>query len=125
VEEDASRETFEESKGTDPEEGLENSDLPSAVISNADLLMDEVCGGHVHQNPGQHLHGDIDDDASWQKHLRCLVVYPAQTYNAPLGAVGRCFVEKLAELLEDVPSRKWNLERFYFTQWSYYNAHAM
>jgi hypothetical protein len=110
VEEEESRESSEESKRGDPKR-LGKSNLYDAIISDVDLLMDKVYGDHVHQNPGQHLHGGIEDEACWQNHWRRPVVYAAQTRNTPSGAVGRCFVEKLAELLEGIQNCNWNSER--------------
>jgi hypothetical protein len=46
------------------------------------------------------------------KQLETSCCYPSQQYNAPTGAVGHRFIEKLAELLEGVLSRKWNSEMF-------------
>jgi hypothetical protein len=110
AEDEESRESSEESK--EDHKRLEKSDLHNAVISDADLLMDKVYGDHVHQNPGQHLHGSIEDDACWQNQWRRLVVYPAHTYNVPSGVAGCHFIEKLAELLEGIQNRKWHTERF-------------
>jgi hypothetical protein len=66
----------------------------------------------VHQNSGQHLDGGIEDELPWQDCWQRLIVYPSFTYDAPSGAVGCHFIEKLAELLDGVRARKMNAERF-------------
>jgi hypothetical protein len=89
----------------------EDGDLPGVISSEADLELDKVYGDHVHQNAGEHLDGGIIDDAKWQNFHRRLIVYHSLQYNAPSGAVGRRFIDKLSEILEGVVSRKWNFER--------------
>jgi hypothetical protein len=80
-------------------------DLPGAIVSDADrMLVDKVYGDHVHQNPGTHLNGGIEDDAMWQRYHRRLIVYPSQRYDAPNGPVGRRLVETMTSLLEGVRS---------------------
>jgi hypothetical protein len=102
VEEEASRESLEESNGMDSKRQENPSKLHDAIISDADLLMDEVYGDHIHQNSGQHLHGEVKDNTIWQNHWSHLVVYPALTYNAPTGTDGSHFVKKLAEIPEGI-----------------------
>jgi len=70
-----------------------------------------VYGDHVHQNDGAHLDGGIANDPKWQEHWRSLIVYPSQTYDAPKGAVGRCYVEKVADLMEAIMDQKSNREK--------------
>jgi hypothetical protein len=91
-------------------------DLPGAIISEADRMLDKVYGDHVHQNPGTHLNGGIEDDAMWQGYHRRLIVYPLQRYDAPNGPVGHRLVETMTSLLEGVRSRKWNSECFLMFQ---------
>jgi hypothetical protein len=101
--------------GVEEEEDVEFiGDLPDAIISEADFLflLDTVYGDHVHQNPGAHLDGGVSDDTLWQNNWRGLVIYTSQQYNVPTGAVGRLFIEKMAELLEGVQNRRWNSEMF-------------
>jgi hypothetical protein len=74
--------------------------------------MDEVYGDHIHQNPGAHLTGGVAEDAIWQEHWRRLISYPSTAYDVPSGAVGKRFVEKVAEEMRGIKSRKWNSERF-------------
>jgi hypothetical protein len=90
----------------------EIGDLPDIKLSDADRMMDKVYGDHVHQNPGTHLSGDIPDDGMWQDYWQWLIVFPSQTCNAPLGAVGGCFIKMLAEMLVGIQARKLNAERF-------------
>jgi hypothetical protein len=75
-------------------------------------MMDKVYADHAHQNPGTHLRGDIPDDEMWQDYWRRLIVFPSQTYDAPLGAVGCRFIEMPADMLAGIQVRKMNAERF-------------
>jgi hypothetical protein len=84
----------------------EFGDLPDIELSDADRMMDKVYGYHVHQNPGTHLSGLIPDDKMWQDYWQRLIVFPSQTYNAPLGAVGRRFIKMLAKMLVGIQARK-------------------
>jgi hypothetical protein len=87
-----------------------DGDLPGVISSGADLELDKVYGDHVHQNSGEHLDGGIIDDSKWQNFHRRLIVFHSSQYNAPSGAVGRRYVEKLSEIVEGIHSRKWNSE---------------
>jgi hypothetical protein len=91
-------------------------DLPGAIVSDADRMLDKVYGDHVHENPGTYLNGGIEDDAMWQRYHRRLIVYPSQRYDAPNGNVGHCLVETMTSLFEGIRSRKWNSERFLLFQ---------
>jgi hypothetical protein len=86
--------------------------LCGATLSDADRLLRMVYGDYVHHNSGQHLNGGVEDDQQWQDHWQWLIVYPSLTYNAPLGAVGCCFIEKLDALLDGVWTCKLNAEKF-------------
>jgi hypothetical protein len=93
------------------EEDPSIGDLLGVTTSEANKMMDKVYGDHVHQNAGQHLSGGINNDAKWQDYWRRLrIVFPGKRYDAPLGMVGRRFVEKVAELLHDIKNCKWNSE---------------
>ena len=91
---------------------MESGDLPDAIISEADGMMDKVYGDHVHQNSGQHLKDGVSDDAEWQDYWRRLIVFPSQMYDVPSGAVGKRFLEMVVDLLEGIHDRRWNSERF-------------
>jgi hypothetical protein len=98
--------------GRTDEEERNVGDLPGAHISEADLLLEKVFGDYVHQNPGTHLNGGIADDVDWQEYWSRLIVFPGSQYDAPKGAVGRRFVEMVADLLDGVKNRKLNSEKF-------------
>jgi hypothetical protein len=83
-------------------------------MSNADFLLDIVCGDHIHQNSGHHLDGDISNNTVWQNYWRHLIVYPSQIYDAPKGKVECQFVAKVAELIESIQKRDINSERFLY-----------
>ena len=94
----------------------EDGDVPGSSLSDADQKMDKVYGDHVHQNPGKHLTGGIADDALWQERWLQLASFPSHAYDVPSGAVGKRFVERVAEELKGIRSRKWNSERFLVLQ---------
>ncbi len=60
------------------------------------MMLDEIFGDCVHQNPGQHLSQGVPEDADWQDCWRRLVVFPSQTCDLSKGKVGRLFLEMLA-----------------------------
>jgi hypothetical protein len=98
------------------EELRSEGDLPAATILELDQMLDDVYEDHVHQNPGTHLDGDITDNKLWQGYCNQLIVYPSQTYPSqtydpppPSGAVGRRFIDSLADLMNRVRERKWNI----------------
>jgi hypothetical protein len=127
-----SRELAEPKGENQPGEGKEMvehfvGNLPSAAISEADLLLDKVFGDHIRQNPGTHLDGGIAGNALWQDYWSCLLVYPSQTYDAPKGAVGCRFIEKVAELLTGVRQRSASgIQRdSFYSIYLYYNARTL
>jgi hypothetical protein len=48
----------------------------------------------------------------WQDYWRRLIVFPSQTFDAPSGAIGRRFIEILADMLPGIQARKMNADRF-------------
>jgi hypothetical protein len=103
---------LEPTEGEDKPHEQEDGDVPGSSLSGADQKMDTVYGDHVHQNPGTHLLGGIADDALWQERWLQLVFSPSHAYDIPSGAVGNWFVERVAEELQGIKSRKWNSEQF-------------
>jgi hypothetical protein len=101
----------EPTKGEDKPHEREDGNVPGSSLSDADQKMDKVYG-EVHQNPGTHLLGGIADDALWQERWLQLVFSPSHAYDIPSGAVGNWFVERVAEELQGIKSRKWNSEQF-------------
>ncbi len=99
-------------RNEDVHQDRENGDLPGATILDADRILEKVYGDYVHQNSGAHLDGGITNNAMWQGFWRRLIACPSSTYDVPSGAVGKRLVEKIAEELRGVKSRKWNSERF-------------
>ena len=65
----------------------------------------------MHQNPGDHLDGGIEEDSKWKAPSETNVFMPTQRYDAPSGKVGKRFVEILSVELDGVHTRKWNAER--------------
>jgi hypothetical protein len=117
-EEDAGRHTMpSEQYRVDGRRGEEDiGELPGAIVSDADRMLDKAYGGYVHQNSGTYLNGGIEDNAMCQGYHRRLIGYPSQRYDAPNGPVGGRLVETMTSLMEGVKSRKWNSERFLLFQ---------
>jgi hypothetical protein len=84
----------------------QEGDLPGTTLSDADRMLHMLYGYYVHQNPGQHLKGGVNHNQKWQDYWRWLIVYPSSNYDAPSGAVGCCFVKKLAELIDGIQTQK-------------------
>ena len=82
-----------------PSPTTQASDLPGATISPANRRLDTVYGDHIHDNPGEHLDGGIEDDGFWQDSYRRLVALPNSQYNVPKRAVGKDVITTLIQLL--------------------------
>jgi hypothetical protein len=80
----------------------QEGDLEGTVLTEADRMLHKVYGDFVHQNSGQQLCGGVKDNQMWQDYWQQLIVFPSLTYDAPSGAVGRRFIEKLAESLNGI-----------------------
>ena len=89
----------------------EGADLPGYAPSAADLKLQAVLGDYPHQNDGTHLDGGVRDDKVWQQRWRLVVAEQMALYRVPSGAVGRRFVQRMAEEWKGVRDRKWNAER--------------
>ena len=87
------------------------SDLPGAIISPANRRLDAVYGDHVHDNPGEHLDGGIEDDGVWQDFYRRLITMPNKQYNVPKRAVGNDFILTLAQFFDDIRDHKCNMDK--------------
>eukprot|EP00978_Attheya_sp_CCMP212_P034091 scaffold141169_cov34-Attheya_sp.AAC.3 len=86
--------------------------LPGQAITDKDRKFMGVYGNFVHQNDSTHLDGGIEYDKIWQERWKKLAVLPTKQQDTPGGAIGRQFVEGLADELEGIRKRKWNSERF-------------
>ena len=86
--------------------------MPGYVPTPEELRLREVYGDWVHGNPGMHLDGVFAEDGLWQGWWRDLAFMPPRQYEAPIGKVGRRFVNALVEELRGVRDRQWNSERF-------------
>eukprot|EP00978_Attheya_sp_CCMP212_P030781 scaffold114420_cov71-Attheya_sp.AAC.1 len=93
---------------SDDQEEIPIGNLPGQAVTDTDRKLMGVYGDFVHQNDGTHLDGGIKDDKIWQERWKKLVVLPTKRYDAPGGAIGRQFVEGLADELEGIRKRKWN-----------------
>jgi len=70
-----------------PSPKTELSDLSGATISPANRRLDAVYGDHVHDNPGEHIDGVIEDDGVWQDFYRRLITMPNKQYKVPTRAL--------------------------------------
>jgi hypothetical protein len=91
---------------------LESGDLPGVTLLEADKMMDKVHRDHVHQNSGRHLKDGVSDDDMWHDCWQRLTVFPSRMCDVPSAAVGKRFLDMLADILEGPVDRKWNAERF-------------
>jgi hypothetical protein len=79
-------------------------------LTRADELLIDVYGDTIHQNDGTHLDGGIADDKFWQGRWRQVVSCNLSLWDAPMGKVGKRFVQLLAEEWKGVRERRWNAE---------------
>ena len=84
--------------------------LPEVHIRGADDTLYGVYQDWVHQNPGNHLDGEIKEDVKWQDRWRKLVCLPTQCYDVLSGRVGKKFISILSVGLDGAEARKWNAE---------------
>ena len=84
-----------------------SGDVPGYVPTPEDLRLQEVYRDWVHGNPGTHL-----DGGTWQGWWRDLAVMPSRRYEAPIGKVGRRYVNAFVGELRGVGDRRWNSEQF-------------
>ena len=90
----------------------ECGDKPGTTISPQNRKLDEVYGDHIHENPGDHLSGGVQDDGLWQKYLKRLLPFSPHHYDVPRTSVGKEIISSLAQLLEDIMNRKCNMDKF-------------
>ena len=86
-------------------EGAEG-DEPEYTPTLEDLRLWEVYRYWVHANPGTHLDVRIGDNTACQVGWSDLAVMPSRRYNAPIGKVGRRFVETIWVELRGVRDRQ-------------------
>ncbi len=89
----------------------EDGDLPGYIATDMDLWLDTLYGGHLCQNPGEHLSGGIADDKVWQTRMGKLMPYHSRLYSLPRGKPATRFLTTLAALFDGVVGRKWNSEQ--------------
>ena len=85
---------------------------PSILPLTSLQKLEAVYGTVLHHDNRTQLDRDFVDDKLWQTFWREIVALPAQRYDVPVGRVDRIFVDALAEELEGVDGRRWNVERF-------------
>ena len=86
------------------------ADFPDFIPTTADGLLKSVYGDYPHHNPGTHLHGDIDDDAKWQRYHQRLTAITPNQYDLPKGRVGKRFIILMTKEWDGVRDRSWNSE---------------
>ena len=76
-----------------------------------DRKLAEMCDGeYIRANDGTRLDGGIEDDKLWQDNYRRILVYPLSQYDLPGSTFGRLFIKLLADEIDGVRERKWNME---------------
>ena len=78
----------------------------------ANRRLEEVCGDYVHDNPGTHLHGGIGEEMNTKhiSYLNRLIPYSFSVIRPPNDKIGKAFVNKLANLINGLLQRDFNLE---------------
>ena len=56
----------------------------------------------VHQNPGTHLDGSIEEDGKWQQRWKIIILLPTQHYDLPPEWVGKQFFANLVVDLDRI-----------------------
>ena len=87
-----------------------NANFQGYEPTNANRLLDDVLGDHVHNNNGTHIKGGIQDDKRWQVRWARLVQLHPSLYEAPKGKTGRRFLSLLVDEFKGVRNRIWNSE---------------
>jgi hypothetical protein len=81
-------------------------------LTRADELLMGVYGDTIHLNDGTHMSGGIADDHVWQRRWLKVVSVDLKLWAPPAKhAIGKKFVNMLANELQGVRMRKWNSER--------------
>jgi hypothetical protein len=81
-------------------------------LTRADELLMGVYGDTIHLNDGTHMSGGIADDQVWQRRWLRVVSVDLKLWAPPAKhAIGKKFVNILANELQGVRMRKWNSER--------------
>ena len=86
-------------------------DLPDVRLLGANYMIYGDYQDWVHQNPGDHLGGGIEEDSKWKAWWKKLVCMPTQRSDAPSGKVGKIFVGILSVEIDRFCYRKCNAER--------------
>ena len=87
-------------------------DLDSYKVTEMDLKLAAVFDGEcIRNNDGSYLDGGIKNDNVWQQRYKDIIIYPLQQYDLPNGPIGKAFILKLADEINGVLARKWNMER--------------
>ena len=78
---------------------------------DANTKIKAVYGDIIRQNDGTDIDGGVSDDQEWQSRWRKIIGLPTQHYTVPKGHIGRLFIQKLADEMNGIISRKWNAEK--------------
>ena len=86
------------------------SDLNEACLTADDDVLFGIYQDWVHQNPGTHLDGGLEDNVKWQVIWEKLVCLTTQHYDVPSGQVKKIFVSTLAAYFDGIRDWKWNAD---------------
>lgn len=89
----------------------ENPDLDGYVKNDVDIKFEEAFGDYLHENPGTHLSGGIEDDKMWKDFWKILVSLPVSRYLLPSKSGGKPFIDQLSREVKGIIERKWNSEK--------------
>ena len=65
----------------------------------------------MHQNPGIHLDGEIEEDGKWKARWEKLVYFITQCYDVPYSRVRKMVISTPTAELDGIRGCKWNAER--------------
>ena len=89
--------------------------LPGVCLTAANDVLFGVYQDWVHQNPGIHLDGEINEDVKWQARWENLFVFPPNATMYHLAGLGKGFLDSRAYLY-CIQGRKWNAKRVIILQ---------
>ena len=89
--------------------------LPRARLTAPGNALFGIYQDWVHQNPGIHLDGEINEDVKWQARWENLFVFPPNATMYHLAGLGKGFLDSRAYLY-CIQGRKWNAKRVIILQ---------
>jgi hypothetical protein len=91
-----------------PDEG---TNFQTYVPTEADKLLNNVFGDHIHDNDGSQLDGNIEDDRIFQKYWRQVAGISPVLYSVPQCRIGKRFLSCVSALLRAARNSHCNSEK--------------